>query len=191
MAGTATELARLLNAVMAQVKKLDDDQAAALADGAGELRYIPKPLLKQFTAFSRLSDAELEQIATGDAEYKLVAKTLKPQFRKLEKLSEEQLVQLANDEAEFKFVSKIPRATRSAAAKVPPPTAAEVYQAMLAAPDQAAAHAFFEKHKLKAADLKRIAAELDVPTAKTGPAIVEALIKVFVTGRLTTSAVRF
>jgi hypothetical protein len=192
MAGTAAELTKLLSAVMAQVKKLNDDQAFALADGSAELRYIPKTLQKPFDKFSKLTDDQLDQIAAGEADYRLVPKTLVKSFERLSKLTEDQLLQLANNEAEFKFVPKNPpRTTRAKVVKPPPPTAEEVRQAMLSAPDQAAARAFFDLHKPKVVELRDIARELGLPSSGTGPSIIDAIIKVFVAGRLTTSAVRF
>jgi hypothetical protein len=192
MAGTAAELTRLLNAVMAQIKKLNDDQAIALADGSAELRYIPKTLQKPFDKFSKLTDVQLDQITAGEADYRLVPKTLVKSFEKLNKLTEEQLLQLANNEAEFKFVPKNPpRTTKAKAAKLPPPTAEEVRQAMLSASDQDTARAFFDSHKLNLTELRDVARELGVPASGTAASIIDTIIKVLVAGRLTTSAVRF
>jgi hypothetical protein len=105
--------------------------------------------------------------------------------------SDEQLDLLASGEADYKFALKTPKVAKPPAVKVPPPSGHEVRQAMLDATDEASAHGYFIALKLKPAELKQIALELDLPATGTAKAITDGIIKVLVTGRRTTSAVRF
>lgn len=68
-------------------------------------------------------------------------------------------------------------------------SAASVRDALRAATSTEDAQKRLADLKLSAAELKRIAGELDVPTSGGAKAIRDALVKIFATGRITTAAV--
>lgn len=70
-------------------------------------------------------------------------------------------------------------------------TPAQIRTALLACTTEAAAAAYLAGLKLKAAEIKAVAAALEVPSVGTKARITAALVRVFVGGRLVTAAVRF
>ncbi|MBB5869663.1 hypothetical protein F4553_003042 [Allocatelliglobosispora scoriae] len=158
---------------------------------AGAVTDVAAILSAVLSQIKKLTEEQAQSLVTGTGEFRFVPKTLASHYTKLTKLSDEQLQQLADGEATYALVPKGYKVTKVPSAKAAPPTASEIRSALSAASDEESARAYLTGLKLKPAELKAVASELEVPATSSAKTIIETMVKIFVTGRLTTSAVRF
>jgi hypothetical protein len=157
---------------------------------AGTSADVAAVLAAVVTQVKKLTAEQVEALVAGTAEFKFVPKSLSRQFTQLTKLTDDQLQQLATGEATYALVPQGSKVTKNPPPKTAPPSAVEIKSKLTNAESEQAAKDYLDSLKLKPAEWKAVAQQLDVPTG-TGPAIMKSLIKVYVTGRLTTAAVRF
>jgi hypothetical protein len=123
-----------------------------------------------------------------------IAKVMTKAIAEIRKLSEDDLKALLAGEGSLKYVSPRHRVELKPEAKPAPPLkvpSAEVRRQLDACESESAAKTYLASVKFPLAQLKRLATELDVRvTGSTAKVIIDDIVRVVVSGRLTRDAIR-
>lgn len=125
-----------------------------------------------------------------------IAKVMSKAVAEIKRLSDDDLKAFLAGEGKLQYV---PPGHSVQKPKTPPPpkvvrplpSAADVRERLRAVGSEADATTYLTELRLSVPQIKDLAAELGVPTsARTGKAVIADIVKVLVTGRLTTEAIR-
>ena len=180
MSNLAAEIAQVMAAATRAITQLSNDEIKALLAGEGTIQFVPSGYA--ITQPTPPAQPQPSERPTPPAQPQPPARPTQPEQPKLS----------ARTKPGPRARSAVRPKERVAAERPTERVAAEQVRAHLRSlSDEAEAAAYLKGLGLTVAELKALAGELGVrPTKSTNAVIVADLVKVFVTGRLTTQAVR-